>query len=246
MALARVLENSLLMNQHVILASEVVWICWTWAQVVPAMGWAWPHTAGYPKEAENLNALWNHTLAFKFQHGVIVTVDSRATAGACLASQTVMKVIDISPYLLGTMAEDAVDCSFWQWLLAQQYQICELRNKEHISVAAASKLLSNIVYQYKGMGLSVGLMICGGVREASAMWTVKTKSQGLPSVWILALCMHMGWWSGLLLWPTEGTGLWLWACQAIYQDTCQRPTQGVRSTTIMSVRVAGSESPVIK
>jgi 20S proteasome alpha/beta subunit len=31
----------------------------------------------------------------------------------------------------------------------------ELRNKERISVAAASKILSNIVSGYKGMGLSM-------------------------------------------------------------------------------------------
>ena len=37
----------------------------------------------------------------------------------------------------------------------------ELRNKERISVAAASKVLANMVYHYKGMGLSMGTMICG-------------------------------------------------------------------------------------
>lgn len=36
-----------------------------------------------------------------------------------------------------------------------QCRLHELRNKERISVAAASKILSNIVYQYKGMGLSM-------------------------------------------------------------------------------------------
>ena len=38
---------------------------------------------------------FNHgttTLAFKFKHGVIVAVDSRATAGPYIASQTVKKV----------------------------------------------------------------------------------------------------------------------------------------------------------
>ena len=30
-----------------------------------------------------------------------------------------------------------------------------MRNKERISVAAASKLLANMVYNYKGMGLSM-------------------------------------------------------------------------------------------
>lgn len=40
-------------------------------------------------------------------------------------------------------------------------RVYELRNKERISVAAASKLLVNMVYYYKGMGLSIGTMICG-------------------------------------------------------------------------------------
>ena len=34
-------------------------------------------------------------------------------------------------------------------------RVYELRNKTRISVAAASKLLANIVYDYKGMGLSM-------------------------------------------------------------------------------------------
>jgi 20S proteasome subunit beta 5 len=36
-----------------------------------------------------------------------------------------------------------------------QCRMHELRNKERISVAAASKILANIVYDYKGMGLSM-------------------------------------------------------------------------------------------
>ncbi len=65
------------------------------------------------------------------------------------------KVIEINPYLLGTMAGGAADCSFWERELGRQCRLFELRNKERISVAAASKLLSNIVYQYKGYGLSM-------------------------------------------------------------------------------------------
>lgn len=57
--------------------------------------------------------------------------------------------------------------------LGKECRLHELRNKERISVAAASKILSNIVYGYKGMGLSMvspistynieckGTMICG-------------------------------------------------------------------------------------
>jgi 20S proteasome subunit beta 5 len=112
------------------------------------------------------------TLAFKFEHGVIVAVDSRATAGSYIASQTVKKVIEINPYLLGTMAGGAADCSFWERVLAQQCRVYELRNKERISVAAASKLLANIVYGYKGMGLSMGTMICGWDKKGPGLYYV--------------------------------------------------------------------------
>jgi 20S proteasome subunit beta 5 len=59
------------------------------------------------------------------------------------------------------MAGGAADCSFWERQLAVQCRLYELRNKERISVAAASKLLCNMLYYYKGMGLSVGTMIAG-------------------------------------------------------------------------------------
>lgn len=101
------------------------------------------------------------TLAFKFSKGVLVAVDSRATGGSYIASQDVKKVIEINPYLLGTMAGGAADCSFWERELGRQCSLYELKNKERISVAAASKILSNIVYHYKGMGLSMGTMITG-------------------------------------------------------------------------------------
>jgi 20S proteasome subunit beta 5 len=61
------------------------------------------------------------------------------------------QVIEINPYLLGTMAGGAADCAFWERLLAKQCRIYQLRNRERISVAAASKILSNMVYQYKGV-----------------------------------------------------------------------------------------------
>eukprot|EP01112_Ceratiomyxa_fruticulosa_P000597 TRINITY_DN1053_c0_g1_i2.p1 TRINITY_DN1053_c0_g1~~TRINITY_DN1053_c0_g1_i2.p1 ORF type:complete len:266 (-),score=49.49 TRINITY_DN1053_c0_g1_i2:147-944(-) len=101
------------------------------------------------------------TLAFVYQKGVVVTVDSRSTQGNYIASGTVKKVIEINPYLLGTMAGGAADCSFWERELGRRCRLYELRNKERISVAAASKLLCNMVYAYKGYGLSMGTMVTG-------------------------------------------------------------------------------------
>lgn len=112
------------------------------------------------------------TLAFKYAGGVIVAVDSRATGGAYIASQTVKKVIEINPYLLGTMAGGAADCQFWERVLAKQCRIYELRNKERISVAGASKILANMIYSYKDMGLSMGTMIAGWDKRGPGLYYV--------------------------------------------------------------------------
>ncbi|EIW67092.1 proteasome component PRE2 [Tremella mesenterica] len=119
------------------------------------------------------------TLAFRFKGGIIVAVDSRATAGSYIASGTVKKVIEINPYLLGTMAGGAADCQYWETYLGMRCRLYELRNKERISVAAASKILSNIVYGYKGRGLSMGTMICGWDKTGPALFYVDSEGQRL-------------------------------------------------------------------
>jgi len=101
------------------------------------------------------------TLAFLFKYGVLLAVDSRASMGSYIGSGTVKKIIEISRYLLGTMAGGAADCSFWERNLAYQCRLHELREGKRISVAAASKLLGNTVYSYRGMGLSMGTMVAG-------------------------------------------------------------------------------------
>ncbi|KAI5136536.1 Antigen Peptide Transporter 2 [Manis pentadactyla] len=106
-------------------------------------------------------ALGTTTLAFKFQHGVIVAVDSRATSGNYISTIRTNKVIEINTYLLGTMSGCAADCQYWERLLAKECRLYYLRNGERISVSAASKLLSNMMCQYRGLGLSMGSMICG-------------------------------------------------------------------------------------
>jgi len=108
------------------------------------------------------------TLAFVYKPktaqdkgGIVVAVDSRATNGKYIATQNVMKVLEVSDHLVATMAGGAADCQFWIRVLAKQCRLFELQNKEKISVAAASKLLANLVYGYKGMGLSMGTMVAG-------------------------------------------------------------------------------------
>ncbi|KAG4300654.1 hypothetical protein PCK1_003083 [Pneumocystis canis] len=116
------------------------------------------------------------TLAFRFSEGILISVDSRlnrATADSWIASQTVKKVIEINQFLLGTMAGGAADCQFWETVLSMECRLYELRHKTRISVAAASKILANIMFSYKGMGLSMGTMICGwDERRGSCLYYV--------------------------------------------------------------------------
>lgn len=112
------------------------------------------------------------TLAFKFNEGIIVSVDSRSTMGNYIASQTVKKVIEINPFLLGTMAGGAADCSFWERNLGMQCRLFELRNKKRISVASASKLLANTMNSYRGYGLSMGTMITGWDEKGPQLYYV--------------------------------------------------------------------------
>ncbi|XP_056645191.1 proteasome subunit beta type-5 [Diorhabda sublineata] len=117
------------------------------------------------------------TLGFKYQGGVVLAVDSRATGGQFIGSQTMKKIVEINDFLLGTLAGGAADCVYWDRVLAKQCRMYELRNRERISVAAASKLMANMVYNYKGMGLSMGMMLAGWDKRGPQLYYVD--SEGL-------------------------------------------------------------------
>ena len=125
------------------------------------------------------------------------------------------------------MAGGAADCSFWERLLARQCRIYELRNKERISVAAASKLLANMVYQYKGMGLSMGNMICGWDRRGPGLCYMDTEgnqisgatfSVGSGSVYAYGV-MNQGYSCNLEMEQAYDLAHEV-SYQAIYQATC--------------------------
>lgn len=81
------------------------------------------------------------------------------------------KVVEINDYLLGTIAGGAADCVYWDRVLTKQCRLYELRNRERISVAAASKLMTNMIYNYKGMGLSIGMIMAGWDKRVSVLLT---------------------------------------------------------------------------
>jgi len=112
------------------------------------------------------------TLGFRFKGGIIIAVDSRASMGSYIGSQTVKKIIEINDRLLGTMAGGAADCSYWERRLTVLARMFELREGEKISVAAASKILANIFISYRGYGLSCGTMVAGWDKTGPHLYMV--------------------------------------------------------------------------
>lgn len=103
------------------------------------------------------------TLAFTFRGGIIAAVDSRASMGNFVGSKTTKKVLPVSTHILGTMAGGAADCQRWIRYVKKEALLHELTTEDgrRMSVARASRILSNVLYQLRGSGLSVGTMIMG-------------------------------------------------------------------------------------
>ena len=117
---------------------------------------------GYFKDPSKLAAFHGTTTcSFIYNGGIVVAVDSRATGGSFIFSGTVEKIIPFAPNIVGTMAGGAADCQYWLRSLGKLYRLHKYRYQQPLTVAAASKILANELYEYKGYGLSIGSMICG-------------------------------------------------------------------------------------
>ncbi|KAF1314891.1 Proteasome subunit beta type-5, partial [Globisporangium splendens] len=101
------------------------------------------------------------TLAFIYNGGILVAVDSRSSMGSFVASGQTKKINPINDYMLATLAGSGADCQYWQRNLVVQCRLYELRNRHRISVRAASKLIANTCNYYKRYGMSLGMMLMG-------------------------------------------------------------------------------------
>lgn len=101
------------------------------------------------------------TLSFIFEGGIVAAVDSRASLGNFVGSKTTQKVLPVNTHVLGTMAGGAADCSHWIRKLKAEAQFHELTEGRRMSVARASRVLSNALYDNRALNLSVGTMIMG-------------------------------------------------------------------------------------
>ncbi|KAH8305964.1 hypothetical protein KR018_007345 [Drosophila ironensis] len=145
----------------------------------------------FEKPAENLPKILAHcglemnfahgttTLGFKYQGGVILCADSRATSGQYIGSQTMKKIVELNDYMLGTLAGGAADCVYWDRVLAKECRLHQLRFRKRMTVDTAARIICNISTEYKGMGLVMGMMLAGCDDEGSKL--IYVDSEGLRS-----------------------------------------------------------------
>lgn len=127
------------------------------------------HNVGAPPPLEFAHG--TTTLAFTFgsgeDGGIVVAVDSRASLGNFVGSKTVLKVLPVNTHCLATMAGGAADCSFWIRKLRSAAALYEQqtgqfgRSPRRMSVARASRILSNVLYNNRRLKLSMGTMVMG-------------------------------------------------------------------------------------
>ncbi|XP_017132204.1 proteasome subunit beta type-5 [Drosophila elegans] len=117
------------------------------------------------------------TVGFVYRGGIVLCVDSRATAGKYIGSQSVQKVVQVNKHILSTIAGGAADCIYWDRVLTRESRLHELRYKERLSVRSAARFICNVAADYKGMGLSMGMMLAGWSAEGPSL--VYVDSEGL-------------------------------------------------------------------
>lgn len=120
-----------------------------------------PHSKPAPGAPPLRFAHGTTTLSFTFEGGIVAAVDSRASIGNFVGSKTTQKVLPVSRHILGTMAGGAADCSFWIRRLRSEAKLHELTENRPITVARASRILSDALYANRHLQLSVGTMIMG-------------------------------------------------------------------------------------
>ena len=96
---------------------------------------------------------------------VILGTDRRATMSYFVASKTAEKLHKIQDHLYMTIAGSVADAQFLVDILKAETSIYQLKRERLISVKAAGKMLSNLLYQNKMFPYQVGLIL-GGVTSS--------------------------------------------------------------------------------
>jgi proteasome beta subunit len=102
------------------------------------------------------------TVGLTCKDAVVLGTDRRATMAYFVASKTAEKLHKIQDHLYMTIAGSVADAQYLVDILRAETSIYQLKREKIISIKAAGKMLSNILYQNKLFPFQVGLIL-GGV-----------------------------------------------------------------------------------
>lgn len=105
------------------------------------------------------------TVGLICKDAVVLGTDRRATISYFVASKTAEKLHKIQDHLFMTIAGSVADAQFLVDILKAETYIYQLKREKKISVRAAGKMLSNLLYQNKMFPYQVGLIL-GGVTSS--------------------------------------------------------------------------------
>jgi len=117
-----------------------------------------------PPKVGNMELFHGTTnIALKYDGGVIIAADKRASAGYMVASPTVKKLLQIDDRNVMSIAGLPSDAFYLGKLLKAQIRLYELERERKISSKAVANLLSTILHnQYRtGFPFFVGLLLAG-------------------------------------------------------------------------------------
>lgn len=78
----------------------------------------------------------------------------------------------MADHIRGTMAGVASDVVFWLSYVSTRCRLYELNTGKKITIRAASKILANVLFSYRGRGLVVGSILAGCDQDGPSMFYI--------------------------------------------------------------------------
>lgn len=104
------------------------------------------------------------TVGIRCIDGVVLATDRRATSGYLVANRNAKKIYVLDDHLAATIAGSVADAQNIMDMITAEAKLFKIRNERPITVKAASRLLSNILFQSRMLPYILQLII-GGVDE---------------------------------------------------------------------------------
>jgi len=112
-------------------------------------------------------------VAIKFNKGVVVASDKRASAGALMiVDKATKKIYEISDTIVMGTAGLVADAQMLAKILSAEVKLKELRSKIKVTAEEAANLLSRIMYSYKFFPFYTEIIIAGKDKDDFSIYMI--------------------------------------------------------------------------